>query len=332
MEIRPNDRRLAWEGAISVEHEGEWSQAWRVPHLERGLYPQALVERAEMPAGVRLAFRTDSTTVAGVVESQAEAAPLDLYVDGEWIGSAPLVGSDHFRFEGIDAHGPKRERTFELWLPQFGPFRLRSLELSDGATLTRHKDERKRWVTYGSSITQCRTAASPSQTWPGVVARGHDLHLTCLGYGGQCHLDSMIARMMRDRAAEYLSMCVGINIYGANSLSERSFGPGIIGFVRIVREKHPETPFVVMSPIFSPPREEVQNKVGFTLQGMREEVRAAVEALRAAGDKHVHYVNGLEVFGADLGHLLPDELHPGAEGYKVMGKNFLERVAKRYFT
>ena len=331
MNVSARDARLRWEGAVSVEHAGGWSQAWRVPHESRGLYPPPLVERAEMPAGVRLTFRSDTSLVAGTFEPAGDLTLIDLFVDGEWMGSAPLAGTDQFRFEGIHAHAPRQERLIELWLPQFGRFKLKSLEVSDGASLTPHVETRKRWVTYGSSITQCRTAASPSQTWPGVVARGLDVHLTCLGYGGQCHLDSMIARMMRDVPADYLSMCVGINIYGANSLNERSFRPAIIGFVRIVRERHPETPFAVMSPILSPPREEVVNKVGFTLRGMREEVRAAVETLRAHGDSNVHYVDGLEVFGTDLGHLLPDEVHPNAEGYKMMGKNFLDRAARRFF-
>ena len=332
MKVRSDDARLTWEGSISVQHTPEWSQPWRLPHGELGLFPpDTLIERAAMPAGIRLTFRSDTALLAGEVLPDPESAPVDLYVDGEWVGSAPLVGSGAFRFDGLNAHAPKRERLIELWLPQFGRFRLRSLELSEGASLARHADHRKRWVTYGSSITQCRTASSPSFTWPGVVARGIDAHLTCLGYGGQCHLDPMIARVVRDLPADYLSICVGINIYGSGSLNARTFRPGVIGFVKIVREKHPQTPFVVMSPIFSPPRETVKNRVEFTLQEMREEVREGVEALRAAGDSHVHYVDGLEVFGADLGHLLPDELHPSAEGYKVMGQNFLERVAKRYF-
>ena len=80
----------------------------------------------------------------------------------------------------------------------------------------------------------------------------------------------MVARMMRDMPADFLSMKVGINIYGSGSLSERTFQSAIIGFVQIVREKHPETPFVVISPIFSSFRETTRNAVGFTLEDMRQ--------------------------------------------------------------
>lgn len=332
MNVSHDDPRLSWDGAISVQRTGQWSQPWRLPHEELDLFPpETLVERAAQPAGVRLAFRSDTSFVGGEIEIDPDATAVDLFVDGEMLGSAPLAGVDRFQFDGIHAHTPRTTRTFELWLPQYGAFRLKSLRLSDGASLSPIEHDRPRWITYGSSITQCRAAASPSQTWPAIVARQRGLDLTCLGYGGQCHLDSSIARIMRDRPATYLSMCVGINIYGSGSLNARSFRPAILGFVRIVREGHPDTPFVVMSPIYSPPRETVKNNAGFTLQEMREEVALAVDALRAHGDKNLHYVNGLDVFGADLAHLLPDDLHPDAEGYRKMGAAFAERVAARYF-
>ena len=86
-----------------------------------------------------------------------------------------------------------------------------------------------------------------------------------------------------------------------------------------------------MSPICCPPREENPNTVGFHLKRMREEVQAAAEALQAHGDTQVHYVDGLSVFGADYVHLLPDDLHPDAEGYRVMGKSFVNVVAEKFF-
>ena len=118
--------------------------------------------------------------------------------------------------------------------------------------------------------------------------------------------------MIREMPADYLSMKVGINIYGSDSLSPRTFQSAIIGFVQIVREKHPDTPFVVISPIFSPPRETTKNAVEFTLEEMRQEVEEAVRTMRAQGDANLHYVSGLELFGRDLAHLLPDDLHPDA--------------------
>ncbi|MCZ7647538.1 MAG: GDSL-type esterase/lipase family protein [Planctomycetota bacterium] len=319
------DDRLSWQGVIDLHYEDGWVQPWRVPYAERGLFFQGLVEGAAKGAGARLAFRTDARELEG--DCEAGGGKLDLIVNhGEPVSFA-LEGQTSFRFGDL----PAGEKIVELWTPQAAVFRLKSLKLPDGASLKPYADERPKWITYGSSITHCGAAASPAQTWPAVAARGANLNLTCLGFGGQCHLDSLMARIMRDRPADYLSIKVGINIYGAKSLGPRGFRQAIVGFVKIVREKHPQTPFVVCSPIWSPPRETEANAVGFTLQGMRAEVEEAVAALQAHGDKHLHYVNGLDLFGPELKEFLPDNLHPDAEGYRRLGRNFLEKAARKYF-
>ena len=327
MQLKPDAPQLTWQGAVSLQKTEDWVMPWRTPHPSHVLFPEPLLERSAMPAGVRISFRSNTTQVSGDIVPQNGAGRLDLCCDGERIDSIDLQQKESFAFTGL-ADG---EKWIELWLPQFGQFQLRSLEIDDGATLEAFNDTRPRWITYGSSITQCRAAASPTQTWPAVVARTHGLNLTCLGYGGQCHLDAMVARMIRDLPADYISMCLGINIQGASSLGPRAFRPAIIGAVQIVREKHPDIPIALMSPICCPPREENPNTVGFHLKRMREEVQAATEALQAHGDTQVHYVDGLSVFGADFVHLLPDNLHPDAEGYRVMGKNFTNVVAEKIF-
>ena len=326
--VRPDDQRLSWQGAISFNDTTDWRMPWRIPFGQISLFPpDALRERAAMPAGVRISCHSDTEFLAGYVEPADEPGSVDLYCDGELQGSVKLSGRTSFRFDGL----PTGENLLELWLPQHDEFRLRGLEVSEGASISPYSDPRPKWVTYGSSITHCRTAESPSFTWPAIAARKHGLNLTCLGYGGNCHLEPMIARMMRELPADFLSMKAGINIYGSDSLSIRTFQSAIIGFVQIVREKHPDTPFVVISPIFSPPRETTPNAVGFTLEDMRQEVAEAVEALKGMGDVNLHYLNGLELFGPDLAHLLPDDLHPDAEGYKIMGQNFVDKVASRFF-
>jgi len=335
--LQPEDPRLSWQGAVSLQHGSQFVRAWRIPYADRDLFPQALLERAAMPAGVRLSFISDTEALSGQIEpwlTQSEPAPvpdpspLDLYCDGTLQGRAKIAYADEFSFEKL----PSGEKLIELWLPQFGDFRLKSLELTDNACVKPYVDERPRWITYGSSISHCARAESPSLTWPAIVARTRNLNLTCLGYGGQCHLDPMVARMIRDMAADFISIKVGINIKSANTLNERTFGPGIIGFVQIVREKHPDTPFAVISSICSPPHEEERNAVGLNLRQMREEVALAVERMRDHGDRNIHYFDGRLLLGPDdTNYLVEDQVHPSAEGYKLMARNFLERVAPTLF-
>jgi len=327
LKVAHDDARLSWQGAVSLEHTEEWTQPWRIPHEERNLYNAGLVERASTAAGVRLSFHSDTTQVCGTIEGIAEPGGMDLCCNGEYVASIEIEGRSDFAFREL----PAERKLIELWLPQKSRFRLKSLELSDGADLAPFEDERPKWITYGSSITHCGAAESPTRTWPGIVARGHGLNLICLGFGGNCHLDPLVARLIRDLPADFISVCAGINIHGSGSLNIRSFRQAVIGAVKIIREKHPEAPFVFMSPFCSPPRETTPNAARMTLEIMREEIATAVELLRGHGDDRLYCVNGLDIMGEDLAHLLPDDVHPNAEGYKILGRNFLERAARRYF-
>ena len=327
--IRPDDPRLTWAGAVSLECTADTVRPWRLPFDELALFPVPALQRvAGDPAGIRLTFRSNTGRVAGQIVPQSEVSSIDLCVNGERIDSVDLAGHAEFAFDNL----PTGDKLIELWLPHFGEFRLRGLELSAAASLERFDDPRPRWVTYGSSISQCHNSRRPTETWPAVVARDQNYHLTCLGYSGQCHLDSMVARLIRDLPADYLSLCVGINVHGQGSLGPRTFQPAIIGFVQIIREKHPDTPLAVISPIAArAEREERVNPVGMTLPMMREEVAVAVEALRSHGDRNLHYVDGRQIFGpADI-NLLADQVHPTAEGYLLIGKRFSQEVASSLF-
>lgn len=327
IEIAHTDERLTWEGSVSLEVTEEYTRAWRIPFQDVGLYPEGLVTTGKTQAGIRLTFRTDATALGGEVLPWEGNQPLDVYADGRLVESIVLDGKSEFALSGMK----DGEKVMELWLPQRGDFALRSFWLEGGKLLEKVEDKRLRWITYGSSITHCKEAASPSVTWPGIVARTLELNHMNMGFGGQCHLDPLIAQIIRDQPADFISICAGINVYGAGSLNVRTFGSHLIGFVRLLREKHVTTPILLMSPIFSCHRETEKNAVGLTLVDMRNEVHTAWEKLVAHGDNHIHYLNGLDVFDATMEPLLGDKLHPTSEGYAKMGLNFLERTRSAFF-
>jgi len=316
------------EGFISLQRDGDQLQPWRLPVDQLPLYPPAaLAEKAAAPSGVRLRFVTDSRTVTLAVEPATDPRPFDLVVDeGEPITATAEPVDGEVRFEDL----PPGTKRIELWLGHRLPVRLRALGLDEAATVEPVEDGRPRWVHYGSSISHGGSAGTPTRTWPATVARLRRLHLTNLGFGGNCHLEPMLARLIRDLPADAITLKVGINIQGACSLSERTFVPALIGFVRTIRERHPRTPIGVISPIYSPPRETQENPVGLSLVKMREQLADAVARLRGCGDEHVHYFDGLAMFGpGDAPGHLPDDLHPNDAGYAILAGHVAERVMPR---
>ncbi len=327
MQQIPMDPQLL-EGHVSCRQGDGWIEPWRLDVARIDLYPDpGFRTRAACSAGVRVRLQTDSSRLA-VQLADAETAPedprrFDMVLDNRIVQTVELDDRQtQARFDALP-DGPK---TLEIYLPQFAVTRLAGLELDDGACFSVPPDDRPRWITYGSSITQARRAASPARTWPATAARLRNCHLTCLGYAGQCHLDGMVAMHMRSLPADCITLKLGINMHGG-SVSPRTFREMIVTFVAILRDAHPEIPIALVSPIVSPPREAETGKSGYTLERMREHVADAADRLAAAGDPNIHYFDGLALFGPDLVEdYLPDQLHPNAPGHEVLGTRFARRI------
>jgi hypothetical protein len=180
-----------------------------------------------------------------------------------------------------------------------------------------------RWITYGSSITQAGGAYGPSETWPALVARQHGWECFSLGFAGDCHLDPIAARTIRDLPARLISMCLGINIHGGATFSGRTLPGQVEAFVATVREGHPQTPLVVITPLLAPNREGEKNAVGLTL----DDVRACVE-LGARTDPTVQVIDGRTVLTIDEAQsLYVDDVHPGPDGYRLIGERLAPLLA-----
>lgn len=323
----PADPRVRWDGAVSVVHEDGVAAAFRLPATARGVVDPVLEEKAWMPAGVRLRFRTDARSIALRSPDRIGAAgcdlpPVDLVIDGS-VRSGAADADGLVAFDDLGGG----DRDVELWLPQYSRFGVAEILLDPGASLSAAAETRRpRFVAYGSSITQCRRAASPTQTWPAIVARRLGWDLTCLGFGGECHLDPEAAEAIVSADPDTVIVCGGVNVHSTGSYSRRTLGPAVRGFVAAVRRGAPRAEVIVCSPLASPSREDVAGPAGMTLDEVRREVRTAAEA-SSRRDPAVSYVDGRSILSASDAHLLADGLHPDADGYRLMGERWAARLS-----
>lgn len=312
-------------GAVSLEPVGEGLKPWRIPYEQKVLYypEDGLQNRAETAAGVRVRFSTNSSSVTLAVQPQADERIFDLVARNELLQTVALEAGDaDVRFE----HLPGHDAVYDIWLPQSSVVVVNSLAVDDTADLHPAPDTRTKWITYGSSISHCGAAHSPARTWPATAARLADVNLTCLGYGGNCMLDPLVAMLIRDLPADIITMKLGINVHGQGSLNGRTYQPAVIGLVRIVREKHPTLPIGIITSISCPMRETTPNAVGRTLEDYRRDNGEAVRRLREAGDPNLHLFDGRELLGPEEDAHLPDGLHPDGDGYEIIGRRAAELV------
>ncbi|MCX5379866.1 GDSL-type esterase/lipase family protein [Streptomyces sp. NBC_00091] len=364
-------------GALEVERTARGVLPHRLPARARAQCPDGQLAMAEaQPSGVRLVFRTRATTVeldALRTKMAYRGAPprpdgvYDLHVDGRLTGRAGVsdgnvllvdmaTGSAEtlpgpvgtVRFAGL----PDGVKDIEIWLPHNEVTELVALR-TDAPVEPSPDRGRRVWLHHGSSISHGSDAASPSTTWPALAAARGGVELVNLGLSGSALLDPFTARALRDTPADLISVKIGINLVNHDVMRLRAFVPAVHGFLDTVREGHPDTPLLVVSPILCPIHEDTpgpsapdfselgEGRLRFraagdpaeraagklTLKVVREEL-ARIVSRRAADDPNLHHLDGLGLYGeADFAELpLPDALHPAPATHHLIADRFADRA------
>lgn len=356
-------------GAAELERTPRGLRPHRLPAwVGRQLPDGQLLAMEAQPSGVRVALTTTATAVELVVhptrlayrQVERPRGAVDLVVDGAVLASQPLTGGDAIEtdlatgtsallpgvaqtvaFAGL----PAGEKVVELWLPHNESVEVVALRAD--APVRPAADDRPLWVHHGSSISQGSNAATPTGIWPAVAARLGGVELRNLGLGGSALVDPSTARVVRDAPADLISVKLGINVVNLDGMRLRTFLAAVHGFLDTIRDGHPDTPLVLVTPIFCGIHEDAPGPGAFdpaalaqgvarftantradlsagrlTLRAVRDALASVAE--RRSDDPHLHLVDGLSLYGpgdADA-HPLPDALHPDAATHRLIGERF----------
>ncbi|WP_240003565.1 GDSL-type esterase/lipase family protein [Streptomyces cinnamoneus] len=364
----PVDARIV-RGALELERTPHGVLPHRLPARARKQCPDESLALAEAkPSGVRLVFRTRATVVELDVlptktvykGAPAQDGVYDLLVDGRLAGQTSATGGnvvtvDMVTQAAVTTPGPVGTARFagmpggvkdvEIWLPHGEITELVALR-TDAPVEAVPDGGRRVWLHHGSSISHGSAAANPTAIWPAVAAARGGVELVNLGFGGNALLDPFTARAMRDTPADLISVKIGINLVNTDLMRLRAFAPAVHGFLDTIRDGHPTTPLLVVSPVLCPVQEDTPGPLAPDFDGPRLRFRATgdpsdpsrltltvirdqlsrITAQRAAEDPNLHYLDGLSLYGEkDFAELpLPDGLHPDSAGHRRIGENFAE--------
>ncbi|MBV8161146.1 MAG: GDSL family lipase [Acidimicrobiia bacterium] len=212
---------------------------------------------------------------------------------------------------------PGRERAI-VHLPEGMRPTIRSLS-GVGGRIEPAPADQPRWIAYGDSVAEGWVASGPALAWPAVAGRRFGLDVVNMGYAGAARGELASAEQIAGLDADVISITHGTNCWTRTPHSVDMMRAAVAAFIDVVRQGHPETPIVVVSPVLRPDAEQTPNRLGATLR----DLRAAMEA--AAAQRDVVLIPGGDLIGADH---LADGIHPDDEGHRILAEVIGAAVAK----
>jgi lysophospholipase L1-like esterase len=316
-------RGLPW----FAENQGEFI---RLPKRLKDELPPPVWNLGLSPAGARIRFRTDSTRVA--IRLDYPSPPnmanmhafgqtgVDLYLDGIYRSTAvaPKDAAAGKIVEHVFAEDlPKAERELTLYLPLYKPVTPVAIGLDPGSSIkpARRYVNAKPVVYYGTSITQGGCASRSGMSYQAILSRQLALDFVNLGFSGNGKGEPAVAAMVAeiDAAAFVLD-------FARNNPTVESVREVYAPFLDKLRQKHPGTPIIAITPIAAAGNPRVHEE-------MREHIRQVVKTRIAAGDTRLTLVEGISLLGPHQLDGLVDGSHPNDLGFQWMADALSPTIA-----
>ncbi len=309
-------------------------QFWRLPARSQESIPKEVWNLSLDPTGGRIRFRTDSSTVAlrlewphppGMRNMHAFGqSGVDLYAGNRYWGTAvpdkdaaPGKVYEHVYFKGQ----PRVMREITIYLALYSPVKVLEIGLDKSAAveLATPFAVAAPVVFYGTSITQGGCASRPGMSYQAILSRRLNLNHVNLGFSGNGKGEGAMARVVAEIDAAAFVLDFAQNNSDVDSLAQ-VYDP----FIGIVRERHPDTPIVSITPIYAASEATGSQRN----EEMRALIRKVVSRRIAAGDRHLQLVEGADLLGPSRVDGLVDGTHPNDLGFQWMAEGLAERLRK----
>lgn len=313
---------------LTVEGQGWTGDALkapfdRLPAKAEGKVRDAVWGLSRDSAGICVRFASDSPVIhcrwtltkANLAMPHMAAtgvSGVDLYVKTEggwrWLASGrpTLPTNTAALVSGL----PKQAREYCLYLPLYNGVSSVEVGIAKDATLSplpRDAKRSKPIIFWGTSITQGGCASRTGMVHTSILGRKLDLPVINLGFSGNGKMEPEVAELIAEiDAAVYVMDCLP-NCTAAEVTARTA------PLVAILRKNHPSTPIVLV--------EDRTYSNAYLVASSRQRndtsraaLRTEYDKLLKAGDKHLYYIEGETLLGAD-GEDTVDGSHPTDLGF-----------------
>ena len=333
--------KVDWTPAKQLTVEGQhWQETKspfdRLPPAAESTVRAAVWGLSRHSAGICIRFRTDaeeihakwkliSSRLAMPHMTATGVSGLDLYVRAEggwmWLGAGQPKEQEN-RVTLAKGLAPAM-REYLLYLPLYNGVAELEVGVPSGATMEpgdeRPQGHKRPIVFYGTSITQGGCASRPGMVHTAILGRWFDRPVINLGFSGNGKMEESVVQFMEEiDAAVFVIDCLPNMV--AAQVSERT-----APLVERLRKRHPNTPILLVedrnySNNFLIQRNQQRNQTN------QAALKTAFDKLTKGGVKHLHYLEGKGMLGADNEGTV-DSSHPTDLGFYRQALAFRDALA-----
>jgi len=330
------DPRLALRGLGWLAEAREVRSFHRFPERLMPGLPESVRHLGRCSAGVFVAFRTDAADLSvrltnadtGFMNHMAMSgsAGAELYVreEGRWYPAGTAIPGSELRcFERVLVQGrPRHRREFRLYLPLYKATERVEIGFSPDAVIepSPAPEGSRPSVFYGTSITQGGCASTAGSDYVSILARMMGIEALNFGFSGNGKGEAVLAEALGGIDAEMFVLD-----YVANASLE-VLEATLPDFIRILRSRHAQTPIVLLGMIgfhqyhWNFARyDEAMARRDFLMRHYLER--------KAAGDRHLHFIDGHGLLPAGVTGASVDGVHPTSAGFVAMAERLAPQLA-----
>ena len=305
----------------------------RLPEEVMELLPQ-LRQFGSRSTGGRICFRTNTkklyvklsskTFIKDYAATQIASSGLNIFAgdrrDGKFIGNVFPLGyarTDNFHSDGtFELSGEMTDIT--MFMPKNEIIDNVYISIDDDAEIeapTPYENE-KPVVFYGSSITEGGCASRTGNTYNAFLSRWLNMDYINFGFSGSAKGEPELAEFIAT-----VPMSVFVYDYDYNAPDVEHLARTHEPFFKIIREKNPDLPIIMMSrPNYACNPEESEKRIAV--------IRNTYENALENGDKNVYFVCGKTFFeDDDIFACTIDRTHPNDLGFYRMAKEVYKTLA-----
>ncbi len=239
-----------------------------------------------------------------------------------------IGGGIRQRMNGLGAEALKRCRfSPEVWRIFLGRFPATLIELSTFGAPCRAplptEVPAKRWLAYGSSITNGGSASAHPLAYIYQAAHRLGVDVYNQGLSGSCHCEPEVADYFASRQDwDLITLELGVNM--RQGFTPEEFEKRASHLVHTVAQAHPERPIALLS-IYPnadlPPACDADAPLACKQLAFNE----ALRRIAATAGNNVHLIDGSSILQTFHG-LSTDLIHPGDYGHIEMGQRLAESL------